>query len=73
MKTLLGIPIDMLIKHIKQIEGPNRAQRCRCGHRACRHWHVSPQAIVQGVSFDEEEARTVAGLLNLMGLDPEEK
>jgi hypothetical protein len=39
---------------------------CPCGHRACRNWHVSWVASVQGVRFTEAQARAVAALLNKM-------
>lgn len=45
--------------------GKYHAVKCRCGHRACRDWHVGPMlADVQGVHFTEEQARLVAALLN---------
>ena len=37
---------------------------CSCGHRACKSWHVYPEATVQCVSFDERQAKAVAALLN---------
>ncbi len=46
--------------------GPYRAIPCPCGHAACSSWMVDPVAAVQGVSFIEEQARAVAGLLNAM-------
>ena len=44
--------------------GPHVAVPCPCGDSACRNWHVSPQADLQGVSFTKEEAEAVADLLN---------
>jgi hypothetical protein len=44
--------------------------RCACGHRACRDWHVSPVADVQGVNFTERQARAVAHLLARMEAAP---
>lgn len=46
-----------------------RAIRCPCGHRACKSWMVDPVAAVQGVRFDERQARSVANLLNTMEND----
>lgn len=43
---------------------------CPCGHPACKDWHVSPVAALQGVKFTERQARAVAGLLNQMGEEP---
>ena len=40
------------------------AQKCPCGHRHCKDWHVEPNAAVQGVSFTKEQAEAVAKLLN---------
>jgi hypothetical protein len=42
------------------------AVKCPCGHRACKDWHVSNVAHVQGVHFTEEQANAVAKLLNEM-------
>lgn len=44
---------------------------CPCGHRACKNWLVSGVAAIQGVSFNEREARAVAGLLNFMNEKPQ--
>lgn len=41
-----------------------RAVPCGCRSPVCNHWHVSPVADVQCVSFTEEQARAVATLLN---------
>lgn len=41
-----------------------RAEPCGCGARSCWHWHVSPVAAFQGVSFTEEQARAVAEFMN---------
>lgn len=41
------------------------ASPCPCGHTACKAWHVSPVAAIQGVQFDEAEARDTAAFLNL--------
>lgn len=43
-----------------------RAVKCPCGHQACKAWHVSEVAHVQGVSFTEDQANAVAELLNLI-------
>ena len=40
------------------------AKQCQCGHPSCKHWHVHPQAAVQGVCFTKEEAEAIATLLN---------
>ncbi len=45
---------------------PYRIEPCACGHKTCKHWHVSPVANVQGVGFTEKQARAVAALLNKM-------
>ncbi len=42
----------------------HHAVPCGCGDNICNHWHVSPQAVVQGVSFTKSEAEFVAGCLN---------
>ena len=41
-----------------------RAVKCPCGHPVCKSWMVSPPAFVAGVNFTEEEAKTVADVLN---------
>lgn len=40
------------------------AVKCPCGHPSCKHWHVEPEAAVQGVNFTEEQAHLVASTLN---------
>lgn len=40
-----------------------RAIPCPCGHPACKHWHVSGVANVQGVSFTEAQAKAIVVLL----------
>ena len=42
------------------------AVRCPCGFTDCNDWHVSGVARTQGVSFTEQQARSVAYLLNQM-------
>lgn len=44
---------------------------CPCGHPVCKNWMVSGVAAVQGVSFTEQQARAVAGLLNFMNEQPQ--
>lgn len=44
--------------------GKYLAVKCSCNHRGCDAWHVSPCANVQGVNFEEWEARSVADHLN---------
>lgn len=39
-------------------------EKCPCGHPACRDFHVSPIAAVQGVKFTEQQARTVVEALS---------
>lgn len=41
-----------------------RAAPCPCGHKTCKHWHVSPVADMQGVGFTEYQAKAVAAFLN---------
>lgn len=65
MKTLLGHPLRVIIEIVSQLEGPYVAKPCPCGHRFCKQWHVHPIAAFQGVSFTEEQAKLVAGVLNL--------
>jgi len=36
---------------------------CNCGHRSCKHWHVSTVADVHGVSFTKEQAELVSAVL----------
>lgn len=36
---------------------------CNCGHRSCKHWHISNVADVHGVSFTKEQAELVAAVL----------
>lgn len=45
------------------------AIQCRCGHRACKDWHVGPIADMQGVKFTEVQAHAVAALLNRIETD----
>lgn len=45
------------------------AVQCPCGHPACRDWHVSPVAEMQGVKFTEAQAHAVAYLLNHIETD----
>lgn len=40
--------------------------RCPCGHSACKDWHVTWVASVQGVKLTEAQAIAVAALLNEM-------
>lgn len=40
--------------------------KCRCGHRACQSWFVSPVADVPGVGFSERQALAVSKLLAAM-------
>lgn len=47
------------------------AVRCPCGAAACRNWLVSPVANVQGVSFTQAQAETVAAILNLAEINGE--
>lgn len=47
-------------------------ERCRCGHRVCNDWHVSPEAALQGVKFTEKQARAVAKLLDEMDQQEEQ-
>lgn len=42
----------------------SRAVPCSCGHPTGKHWHVSPEADIQGVCFTKEEAEAVAKLIN---------
>lgn len=44
---------------------------CPCGHQSCKNWMVSDVAAFQGVSFTEQQARAVAGLLNFMEEQPQ--
>lgn len=43
-----------------------RVERCPCGHRSCKHWHVHPEAALQGVGLTERQARAVGALLDLL-------
>jgi hypothetical protein len=53
-------------------DGPGyRATKCPCGDPICKAWHVSGVASVQGVSFEERQARIVADLLN--AIEPREE
>lgn len=45
---------------------PRRVSRCRCGHRACNDWHVSPEAALQGVKFTYLQAVAVAAVLDTL-------
>lgn len=71
MKTLLGVPIRRLLNAIAEVKGPHHPVPCSCqvhsSNARCPsgHWHVKPDADMQGVSFTEEEANIVAGILNL--------
>lgn len=42
------------------------ATQCPCGHRACKDWHVTNAADIQGVHFTEDQSHAVAFLLNEM-------
>lgn len=44
--------------------GSYQVERCRCGHRACKDWHVAPVAAMQGVRFTKAQAVAVATLLD---------
>lgn len=43
-----------------------RVEKCLCGHRACKDWHVSPEAALQGVKFTKDQATQVAILLDMI-------
>jgi hypothetical protein len=45
---------------------PYTPERCPCGHKVCKDWHVWPVAAIQGVSFTKAQATAVAELLNAM-------
>ncbi len=42
------------------------AEKCPCGAKICKQWHVWPVAAVMSVSFTKEQAEAVAKLLNEM-------
>lgn len=44
---------------------PRKIEKCPCGHAACKDWHVSPEAAIQGVKFTEEQATQVGILLDM--------
>lgn len=43
-----------------------RVEKCPCRHPACKDWHVSPEAALQGVKFTKDEATQVAILLDMI-------